>query len=669
MRFHDDQQLTREVLFTVAIVTAVLALTHGWLDSWTAAGVALVAVLWRIADTLRGHMEAPRWRIVVFAALGLAALASEGIGDGYSAVAVRGLVVLAGLKLLETRSLRDLYTVVYLGFFLVGTLFLYRQSIMTALFGLGIVAVLTGVLIRANSTGDPSRWRRHLKTCGRLLVLALPFAAVLFFVFPRLPGPLWHFWVGPGAGSTGLSDTMEPGAISRLVLSEDIAFRAAFSGRPPNRSQLYWRGPVLWRTDGRRWQRRNGEGRNNALSVSGTPTQYRLILEPHGQRWIPALDIPSISPGSLSLSEDFELIQKGRIRERSSYSLTALTDPVITALTPRQRIAGLQLPEQVSQRTRALASRLTDTAVTQTNIVKAALAYFREEPFHYSLQPPLLGDNAVDEFLFETRTGFCEHYAAAFVILMRLAGIPARVVTGYQGGEVNPLNGQLLVRQSDAHAWAEVWLAPKGWQRVDPTAAIAPDRINLGLDVATAVARGGVPVFGANSDLWRKLAREASWLVDAMEMAWYRNVVNYSDQRRKNLLQDLGITALGGLATEITLAAAIVGIIAFTGLVALFTAAPARGIEVQLYERFCRKLARSGLARRSVEGPYDFASRIRGRLTPEQAALADAITRSYVALRYGSRGSDNDVALLRELVARFRPRSLSDAEAREDLAK
>jgi transglutaminase-like putative cysteine protease len=662
MKLRDAPRASGETLLAVALVIAVLAVAHGWLDTVAGAGVALGAACWRIADTLRGRMVVPGWRIVVFAAVGLGAIAWQGGGDGYSALAVRSLVVLAGLKLLETRSLRDLYTVVYLGFFLVGTLFLYRQSIAIAVFGLVIVAVLTGVLVRASSTGSRSGWRRQVVVGGRLLALGLPFAGLLFFVFPRLPGPLWHFGVAPGVGTTGLGDTMEPGLISQLVLSQDIAFRAAFAGRPPQRSQLYWRGPVLWETNGRRWHRRETAPLRGAGTASGTRTEYVLILEPHGQQWIPALDLPSTPRYGFSLSEDYELAANQPIRERTTYRLSSLTDPLVPGLTSKQRVAGLQLPEEVSERMRELVRQLADGAKAEADIVAAVLQYFRVEPFHYSLRPPPLGDDPVDEFLFDSRTGFCEHYAAAFVVLMRLAGIPARVVTGYQGGELNPHNGQLLVRQSDAHAWAEVWLRGQGWKRVDPTAAVAPGRINLGLDVATAVARGGVPVFGADSALWRKLAREAGWLVDAMEMAWYRNVVNYSDRRQQNLLHDLGITAFGSLATEITLAASIIGVIGLTGLLALFRTAPARAIEVQLYERFCRKLERSGIAREPAEGPFDFSARVQRRLTTDQAALADAITRHYVALRYGSGGSDDDLAVLRELVTRFRPRSLADAD-------
>ena len=659
---HEPQAPAREVVASVAAVVGGLAVVHGWLDSRLAAGVALLAAAWRFADSLRGRTSVPRWGVVLFAGVGLGAITLEGAADGYSAVAVRSLVVLAGLKLLETRSLRDLYTVVYVALFLVGTLFLYRQSIAMALFGLGMVAILTSALVRASSPGGKRSWQRQLSIVAQLLGVALPFAALLFVLFPRLPGPLWQFGAGTTAATTGLGDTMEPGAISRLVLTQDIAFRAAFAGKQPDRSRLYWRGPVLWQTDGRRWRRRDETARPPSGNTSGTPVDYRLILEPHGQKWVPALDLPEAAPHGFSLSADYELATNKPLRTRSNWALRSLTDWDLRQLTPRQRAAGLQLPDRVSGRTRALAQQFGSAATDDAGIVAAIQHHFRTQPFHYSLQPPALGEDPVDEFLFESRTGFCEHYAAAFVVLSRLAGIPARVVTGYQGGEVNPHNQHVVVRQSDAHAWAEVWLAGEGWTRVDPTAAVAPERIDLGLDVAAAVARGGVPVFGTGSDLWRRLARQAGWLADAVEMAWYRNVVNYSDRRRQNLLQDLGIPALGGLATEIALAAGIIGAIGLTGMLALVRPAPRRPEEVRLYDRFCRKLERLGLVRQPAEGPLDFAARLKGRLSADQAALARAITRQYVVLRYGAGGTDRELTLLRDMVRRFRPRSLSDAE-------
>ena len=313
-----DAPVSRSLLAGLVVIVAGLAAAHAWLDSAGVGGITLAAALWRGLDAVRGQSAAPRWRVLLFGAAGVAVLISEGAGDGTSAMAVRALIILAGLKLLETRTTRDLYVVVYIAFFLVATLFLYDQGIALAVFGFAACAALFVMVVRVNTPGNTGDWRHQIRVVLRLAVPGLPVAVLLFLIFPRLPGPLWHFGLGGQAGMSGLGDSMEPGSISQLVLSEDIAFRAEFDGKPPPRSNLYWRGPVLWHTDGRRWTRGvEVSASQDQRQIRGRTHSYRVILEPHGQRWVLALDLPVRADRQTGLSVDYELTAAKPINERS----------------------------------------------------------------------------------------------------------------------------------------------------------------------------------------------------------------------------------------------------------------------------------------------------------------------------------------------------------------
>jgi len=654
-----------------AAVMAVLAVVHGIIDSAPVAAVALFGCAWRGVGLLR-----PRWvglpALLVVGIAGVGALTIEGSADGYGPLAVRSLLILAGLKVLETRTVRDIYLVALLGFFVLATLFLRDQSMGMGLLALTAVIALSSLMVWINSATPRFSVRRTLAQSLYLLVLALPVAGVLFLVFPRLAGPLWHFGLDKQAGVTGLSDTMTPGAINQLVLSEEIAFRVIFDDAVPTREDLYWRGPVLWHTDGRRWTRGTSRQTLEGRTADGPATDYRLILEPSDQRWVLALEHPVAVPAELTLNTDLELLAPQPHRQRTDYRLSSVTGPAGTTLEPRQRTAGLQLPDNITARMRALAGGWRQSAASSDRaVVQAALDHFRRDGFVYTLQPPLTGTNPVDAFLFDTRQGFCEHYSSAFVTLMRIAGVPARVVTGYLGGEINPLNDQLVVRQAEAHAWAEVWLADAGWIRVDPTAAIAPDRVRLGLDVAAAVDRGGRPLFGPPRAFWRSLARQAQWLFDTVEMAWYTGVVNFNDRRQQDLLERLGLQSLSHYGLALAIAALVLAVLGLTWTLLLLErpgmgrAEPA----ARWYARFRGKIRRKGIPADDREGPLDLARRLSGLLEPDDAKLAAEIARDYIEIRYGPGDNPKILARLRDRIRRFRPRLLTDTKARKDLAE
>ena len=648
----------------LSAILALMAVVYAMLDSLSCGIFSLVAAAWKVQGLLTGRIVTPRWQLAVFGVAGAAVLVVAS-GDGYNLLAMRTLVVLAGLKLLESRTPRDLRITAYLGLFLVATLFLLDQTIPMGLFGLAMTWSLVTLLIAVSRSESRPHWRRHGRLAFRLVALAVPFAVFLFLVFPRLSGPLWHLGYDRTSALTGLSDSMTPGAIGDLALSTEIAFRAEFAdGALPAREAMYWRGPVLWETDGRRWTRRaTSRGEPMHRAEGGRTVEYRVILEPSGQRWVTALDLPDHAPDGIRITADLEPVANGIIRERTTYRLGSRLDGELPALSPLQRRAGLQLPDNVTERTRELGEDLSRESGSQSGLISEALRFFREQTFRYTLSPPLLLGNPVDEFLFESRAGFCEHYAAAFVILMRLNGLPARVVTGYLGGEQNPHNDQWIVRQSDAHAWAEVWLEGRGWERVDPTAAVAPERVERGIDLDAALGDGQRSGLAMAGSLWRQLARRAEWIADAVEMAWYRDFVNFTRSRQAGLMERLGLAAMGTTGAALALGVAVVVVISVTALLALATRVQRPPPVMAAYDVYCRKLARLGRPRRRGEGPVDYASRVHPQLEPDQAARADLITRYYLDLRYGrSRPGDDRMGLLNQLVSRFRPRLLTDAE-------
>ncbi len=611
--------------------------------------ICLALGLWRLA-IMRKQAALPRkWLLLL-----IAAAATAGIFSHYHTLLGRDagvalLVVMIALKLMEMKTLRDTMVVIFLGYFLVITHFFYSQSIPTALYLLLVVLLTTATMIGYSYPLERFPPRPRLRLAGTLLLQAIPLMLVLFVLFPRV-GPLWGLPKDAYSGMTGLSDSMSPGAISQLIRSDAVAFRVRFDGPLPEKSQRYWRGPVLWDYDGRTWSTRNKPPAGLAQFVPlGEAIRYTLTLEPHNQRWLFALDLPDKLPPGSSASADFQITAPVRLHQRIRYSLTSY--PVYRlgeSLGDEAWERALRLPGG-NPRAVQLAAQWRDKLETPRAIAQQALQMFREEAFVYTLNPPLLGEQAVDDFLFGTRRGFCEHYASAFVFLMRAAGVPARVVTGYQGGEPNPLGDYMMVRQSDAHAWAEIWLDGDGWVRVDPTAAVSPNRIETG--IASALPAAELPPALVQLDAeWLKRMR-LSW--DLLNNNWNQWVIGYNQERQMRFLsglhqglgawQNMALAMLGGLALMLS------GI-AFWML--WRTSRRASDPVVAVYENFCAKLAHRGILRAPGEGPLDYADRA-SHSRPELARQIRLITRLYVTLRYGQRHSAW-LPLLRKAVRNFK---------------
>jgi len=394
------------------------------------------------------------------------------------------LIVLAGFKFQESRRLRDYYVVAALILFLIVTNFFFSQTIGTAGHMLVVMLCLLAGLIDIN---DPRRALpavHKLRRSGIMVGQALPLMLILFVLFPRVPGPLWGIPEDAHAGTTGLDDFMTPGSISLLSDSNEVAFRVEFEDEPPPPIQRYWRGPILWDTDGRKWTQGQSRDRADARIIErGEGIDYRITVEPHNRKWIYALEMPLETPGNTELTRDYQLLDDRRIEKRRRHDLTAYTNYRLVGADSVDFERALSLPPNQHPKAVALAREWRDQGLDNEAIIDKALAMFHNQTFYYTLNPPLLTGDTVDQFLFETKEGFCEHYAAAFTVLMRAAGIPTRVVTGYQGGTLNPVGDYYIVRQRDAHAWTEVWING-AWQRVDPTEAVSPARIRDGINVA-----------------------------------------------------------------------------------------------------------------------------------------------------------------------------------------
>lgn len=573
------------------------------------------------------------------------------------------LVFLSGAKLLETETARDRLGLLFVGCFLLVAYFLNSQSLAMAGYMVLAASGLVAAMI-ANTQPMPDL-RATLATAGRLLLQALPLALLLFLLFPRLQGPLWGL-PQQSASQTGMSDRMSPGDFSQLSLSDEIAFRVEFATLPPSPSALYWRGPVLWDFDGRTWQTRwqTSQAVPNLpvqAEANGGRVQYAITLEPHRQRWLFLLGLPRVRPPALpgqetTLGPDLQWLSKNPINQRLRYQVEADLDYRLEpdSLSPAARARTLALPEGNPQ-ARALAREWANKWANKSQggqqaIVDQALAHFRNEAFFYSLKPPLLGENSVDDFLFVSRRGFCEHYASAFVVLMRAAGVPARVVTGYQGGERNPLADYWIVRQRDAHAWAEVWLPNQGWTRVDPTAAVAPNRVERGLNAALPAGERPAGLMTLNAN-WLLPLRQG-W--DLINNQWNQWVLGYNQDRQRQFLARLNpfLATWQGMAWGLAVAAGAALLFASLWLIPRLARvrldAPSR-----LYARFCQRLQRRGIVRGDNEGPADFARRA-AALRPDLAASIAQISRMYLDLRYG-RAEAGQLDRLKQMINAFKP--------------
>ena len=597
--------------------------------------LVLLALGWRSLENIGKLGPFPKWLLVLLVLIG-----GIGVFAEYWTIVGRDaglalLTVMTSLKFLESRRHRDMLILVFLCYFLIATHFLFSQSIFIACLMFATLIVITTTLVTLNQREENILLRELLNTGIRLVLLSIPLMLILFILVPRVPGPLWGLTSEQRGGITGLSDQMSPGKISNLIRSNEVAFRVDFEGNVPPQSQLYWRGPVMAQYNGYRWTQLSRQPmRRLSLNVSEEAIKYTVTLEPNGEQWLLALDVPTLLIADSLMTRDFQLISKKKINDLRRYSMESRLSYKIGLDEAQDYLQKTTVyPEQFNPQTIAFGKSLAARFNSSDEILNEVLGMFRNEEFIYTLKPPLLGDNSVDEFLFETRRGFCEHFAGSFALLMRAAGIPARIVTGYQGGEFNKVGNYLIVRQSDAHAWTEVWITDRGWIRVDPTAAVSPNRIESGLDDALADETSNFRIQKRNPIFGDLLYR---W--DDLQHNWNDWVLNYDENKQRSFLNklDLGIKNWSDMVIAL-----VIMLVAVTGslwLIAWYRELPPRppGYEI-LFRRLLRKLARRGFEKKPSEDSRAFLQRIPAQQLAQPDQLARIID-LYNRIKYGRHG-------------------------------
>ena len=603
---------------------------------------------WRVASAFWRWLPRNRWIILLFAVVGFTISAwmyGPPLGRDPG---VAFLIVMAGLKSVELTVIRDVRIIILLSLFIIITHFLYATGVNWVIPLAVLVIALTWLMAQVERA-EPERFPlADLRMVGKLMLQALPFVIILFYLFPRLSGSLFLLQSESNSAVTGLSDSLTMGTVSNLIQSDDIAFTATFpDGNVPPHEERYWRGGVLWRTDGREWVRGPAGayvGTPAELVADSTPVyEYEIELEPTNQRWLYTLDYPTDAPDRSILFEDYQLVLPTEIEQTYRYSLSANTDRETQPLSEYAKWQSLQLGGTViTPRLQTLIDGFTTGAESDGEVVNRALRHFREQPFSYTLQPPLLSSEApVDEFMFESRRGFCGHYASSFATMMRQAGIPTRMVVGYLGGELNPRSDQIVVKQSAAHAWTEVWLDDR-WNRIDPTAAVAPERIEFPIDYDGSTNGDGSVLFDSGDfSGFGRILIELTWYKDLIKAKWNRWFVAFDSDRQKQLLQRLGLDRFN-LQTLSSLAFLLaLGILTIVSLALLRRESRVNDPVQRIYTRFANKARKQGMPRMAHEGPRDFAHRLTQRF-PHAEREIQGIADLYIRLRYADLAVDSN---------------------------
>lgn len=649
-----NYQIPRPALiWMLAAVVLVLLPQSIRMPVWISV-VAFFCVCWRVL-IYRGRLSYPgrmlRVMVILFALIvSFSQIRNIGIGlDSAASLLALGFV----FKLIEMRQKRDIYVVISLCFVMAMVAFLYSQSVLTTLYIAFVIVVTLGAMISLNRNSSNADNKSTARLAIKIAAQALPLTIVLFVVFPRI-APLWAVPMQTGVNSIGVTDEMSPGDISQLGRSAELAFRVQITdGAEPAHEQLYWRGLVLDDFDGVTWRRtRNNSSYSLATSlanfgvsyddrvrIEGEPISYSIILEPTQQPWLFGLHLAEDVNDEFFSGRNFELFNKARITQRLNYDLRSyLQNQTDVFLLDSSRNRSLRLPDEGNERSLEFAKELRASVGTDRQYANAVLAHFRMNEYYYTLNAPLLDENRIDGFLFDSMAGFCEHYASSFTYLMRAAGIPARVVVGYHGAEANPYENYLMVYQYNAHAWSEVWFEGEGWLRFDPTGAVSPTRIEQGVQEALR----DDPAFMEDDLFSAARFGGVGWLnamrlrLDAIEYEWNQLVVNYDEDLQFELFGKLlgEVTEQKVIALMATLVIVVMLVIAFT---VINTEPRIQRTPInKFYLAVCRELAKIHLARRRGEGPIAFRDRVCAQ-RPELAEAMTELTELYVQFNYAEK--------------------------------
>lgn len=640
---------------TLVFALSVL-LIAGNAPAWCVA-IGLGCALWRVL-TLNGYVKRPppvrglRFALgAITALLAVAVAARFGTLNGLAAGTAL-LVVMGALKLMESRTRRDDGIVIGVSLFLLLAAGLAGQSLLRApLYLLALWGCCAAIALVAHADSS-LQTRAALRLSARALVMSLPLALLCFLFFPRVGGNFWALQTGSSA-TTGLSDELTPGNIGQLATEYDPAFRVNFEGDLPPRTALYWRGPVLSEFDGFTWRRtRAPKYVPPKYAPAGEAIRYRVTLEPSNQRYLFALDTVDASPRrDIFMTSDRMLVALDPITSVVSYDASShLETRADGTLSPRGREVETTLPADRNPRARALAQELRARVDSDEEYTRIVLDWFRANGLEYTLEPGVTSIDSVDTTLFDSKRGFCGHFASAYANLMRAGGVPARIVTGYLGGEWNPVGGYLIVRQSEAHAWTEVWLEPQGWTRIDPTAVVAPERLQRGVFELLAGSLPAASTFVHNTPALRRLV--LTW--DGLNQWWQENVVEFNLRAQLDLLGALGVDSPGWQHLGWAFGLGLLAWMLWIAISLRRSVGRNRHDEVsRLWLRANRKFARVALPRRPAEGPMDYAARI-ASVRPDLAEVALDIARRYAALRFGADPKPGELAEFRRAVQKLR---------------
>lgn len=606
-------------------------------------GLSFIAIGWRLAVYLGNAAAPPRYLVVLVAVASGILLALLSSGASAMQLLIQLMLVGYGLKFIELKQRRDVYVLIMLGFFVIAVGLVVHQGMQAAAWLAMVMLFNTSALLTLQRPGIKTS--RALGEVGRIVVISLPLTLILFLIVPRVT----QLWKMPQLSntSTGLSDSMAPGDLANLSRDPSLAFRVTFDNQVPSREQLYWRAIVLESFDGRRWSQdpemqewQLSQPPATSVQVDKTsldnPTRisYEVIAEPNYQRWLYGLQVPDTASPEVINTSDYRLYANQPLMSRLLYRVNSYPQVAnLTQLSEDERQRNLMLPDG-SPQTETLIRQLRQQFSQPAGLIGEILRRFNQQPYRYTLNPPLLAGDTVDQFLFESRAGFCAHYAGAFTVMMRYAGIPARVVIGYQGGEWDSEQAYLSVYQYDAHAWSEVWLEGRGWIRIDPTAAVAPERVELGLEAAVADEE----TFLAQSPFSLAKYRD-NWVLNQLrttmadvDYIWSRWLLGYDAEQQKKLLQLL----LGDIKqwkVSLMLGGGFVLVALWLLLTSGLRLRRRQPRSQRLYQAACDKLAKSGCRRREWEGPVDYAERVRDDI-PDKGAVFEQFTECYVTLRY-----------------------------------
>ncbi len=667
--------IPRNVLILLLVALALVILPHVVrLPVWITL-LCVACCAWRIM-VFRGHWSYPgKWVKALFVFGGFLS-----VGFGYGTLLglepwIAALILAFVLKLLEMHQHRDAHTVIVLAYFVALTEFLFEQSFPYTLYIYACITVITAALIGLNQEAVNVSLQQAMKKASVMLLQAMPLMLVLFVLFPRI-APLWTVPLQTNIARTGVTDTLAPGNIARLVQSDELAFRATFEGPVPPSRLLYWRGIVLsyfdhkdqaWTQErpgvyGRTLQSKDGEvpWKDN-MEYLGDEVKYSIVMEPTNQNWVFSLTLPEAEgDGRMGLVRDFRFYSFQEINAKFRYELTShLDNRMDITLSDFWRYRYTLLPDNDNPKTSELAESLRASSDTPEEYLSHVMLYYATEGFVYTLRPPTLNGDTIDDFLFNSRRGFCEHFASSFVYLMRGGGVPARIVVGYQGGEYNRRGNYVAVHQFDAHAWSEVWLEGRGWVRVDPTSVVSPERIESGLESAVEgefLSDIGLSLMKFRSSL---VITELRLQLSALNHYWDAWVVGYSPSVQMSMLNrylgELNRQTLGMILVSVFF-----GMLGFTALLLLLRRSQHKLAPADReYLKFCRYLANQGLARSMGEGPISYARRV-VTFRPDLATSVDAVTDAYIRANFID-DRPEDVDTLRKAVRRVRLSVLAGA--------